>query len=188
MLSIIKEKEIETPSEIRDFIIVGNGGSGTSLLRGLLNAHSNLHVVFEHKPPRLDEFIKEAKVHEGIWGNKTPIEQFISIGLTLEQMVEISDYFKIVHIIRRYSMYCKNRKGPYEKNWKISQDFYNAVRERHPSRVITVSFEDLLLRTESELTRICSFLTVNFQRKMLLGTNDTGYKRYNQSTINPKRV
>ena len=178
-----------------NFFIIGNGGGGTSLLRGMLNAHSRIDCKFEYKPggnpdQNIQLWTEESGALENgtLWGNKIPFEQFLSMGFTRDQKLSLINKFKIIWLIRRYSMYHQNRKGPYEENWHHAQEIYWAMRELHPDRIIMVSFEDLLLRTPVELMRICDFLNLEYEPEMMKGTLDTGLKRYNQGKINRARV
>lgn len=186
---------------MKHFILIGNGGGGTSLLRGLLNAHSKITVLFEDKPGggadnEIKTWINKAKDAESqglIWANKVPLEQFNSRHWEGKDFVELAKHFKIIWIMRRFSKYIKPQTGQqhmaaYTENWKRLQDFYWLTREAYPERVIQVSFEDLLLRTVIELKRMCIFLGVQYDAPMMKGTLDTGYKRFDQETINLEKV
>jgi hypothetical protein len=184
-------------SSLNRFMLIGNGGGGTSLLRGLLNAHSELKVLFEDnkgggtKTPEgeIERWIKLSKESDLMWANKVPIEQFKSRGWTNDDVVSLAEQFKIVWLIRRFSKYWKGKtEGVYRENWQWSQELYWLIREAYPDRIIQVSFEDLLLRTVAELRRICNFLDVKYEANMLKGTSDTGLGSYNQATINKDKV
>lgn len=173
-------------------LILGNGGGGTSLLRGLINAHPAMSIEFEHKggpvkTPGHEQAVwrKIGSECDLIWGNKIPIEQFISRKYTDADIVPMVDEYQVIFIFRRFSKYWQGRASTalYHTNWKWCQELYWAMRERQPSRVISVSFEDLLLRTQSELRRICDFIGVEYDPIMISGTNDTGYKKYNHGKI-----
>jgi hypothetical protein len=186
------------------FLIIGNGGSGTSLLRGLLNAHSKIECLFEcwgkecdrtkqfeMAEYQADYWLEIAAKSDLLWGNKLPVEQFITRKWEPGSMARLIDDFKIVWIVRRFSMYCKDFKRKHDlylKNWNFAREVYWKMRERKPDKIINVSFEDLLLRPETELLRICDFLGVVFEMAMLHGTTDTGASRYNQAKINVERV
>ena len=203
---IIIDTEIELACLLRTgmpkhFIIIGNGGGGTSLLRGLLNAHSKMTVLFEDKPGgtpdnEIDRWIDKAKDAETkglIWANKRPLEQFNSCKWEGKNYVELAKYFKIIWIVRRFSKYIKPQtKQPYipeyKKNWKRLKSFYWLTREAYPAGVIQVSFEDLLLRTVIELKRMCRFIGVQYESAMNQGTLNTGYKRFDQKTINIEKI
>lgn len=181
----------------KHFFVIGNGGGGTSLLRGLLNAHTQLEVLFEEnkggreKPAEKEiaHWVELSEKSDLKWANKVPLEQFISRGWSDDDIISLSDYFKLVWLIRRFSRYWKGKAhGVYEKNWHWSQALYWRIREKYPDRIIQVSFEDLLLRTEIELHRICVFLDIEYEATMLEGTNDTGQGSYNQATINQEKI
>jgi hypothetical protein len=178
-------------------IILGNGGTGTSLLRGLLNAHPVLHVMFEFgrgskcgAVEEIESWKIQAEKCSLIWGNKIPLEQFISRGWGSDDVHNIIDDFKVIWLFRRYSKYHKNNNphDEYTKNWKWAQSLYWEHRELSPENVIQLSFEDLLLRTEDELKRVCGFIGIEYDSVMLTGTNDTGFNKYNQGGINKGKV
>jgi hypothetical protein len=181
----------------KHFLVIGNGGGGTSLLRGLLNAHSRIECLFEHKggdqvgypPGELETWLSMAHDADDIWGNKIPIEQFITRHYEDADILKLAEHFKIIWLIRRFSRYWKgkNEEG-YKKNWEWSQHLYWEIRELWPTRIIQVNFEDLVIRPAVELRRICGFLKVRYEKTMIEGTLDTGYKVYDQAGINMERA
>lgn len=181
-------------NDLKHFILLGNGGGGTSLLRGLLNAHPQIECYFEHKlgPGRQDEELQswielsqESEKKGLIFGNKIPIEQFITRQYSDEQIIRLIDHFHIIWIARRFSRYFKGtNKGEYLENWKWGRALYWEMREKSPEKIIEVSFEDLLLRTDDELIRLCFFLGVDYDEIMMEGTKDTGHGSYNFGCIN----
>lgn len=183
-----------------NFFLLGNGGGGTSLLRGLLNAHSKIDCMFENKGSTKAGDVEGsmqkwnvliANSHPQIWGNKMPVEQFVTRGWNTNMVVDLIDDFKIIWLVRRFSKYHKKgRASPdlYRRNWDWANEIYWLMREKRPRRVIRVSFEDLLLRTVIELRRICVFLGIRYEPTMLKGTRDTGLGRYDQAIINKEKV
>jgi len=185
---------------LKSFFIIGNGGCGTSLLRGLLNAHSQMEVAFELWNPKQKDQVEmnlenwqklagEKKDKGLVWGNKIPLEQFITLGWTDEDILGLSVYFKIIWITRRYSKYFKkptrntNKRLMYENNWARSNDLFWKFREKDPKCIIQVSFEDLLLHTWVELLRLCVFIGVGYEPFMIDGTKDTGHNQYQHDRI-----
>ena len=182
----------------RHFMVLGNGGGGTSLLRGLLNAHPQINCQFEHWTRPAAEIAAQIEAWRNLaarseakglaWGNKIPVEQFASRSWEDESILRLSDEFYIIWLQRRFSRYCKpaarSRPQYYQDNWNRAQALYRQMRERHPKRVIAVAFEDLLLRPRMELTRICDFIGLGFELRMFEGTRDTGHANYNQEGIN----
>lgn len=182
---------------VNDFFILGNGGGGTSLLRGLLNAHSRLNVDFEYfnKANMTPEFqIKEwldKKIVGNRWANKVPIEQFKTSNWTDKQILEIGKHFLVIWMIRRFSKYYHpdfNTEEAYKEYWDWSRDLYWKFKEQNPAGVIQVSFEDLVLRPKAELKRICAFLEVDYELGMLDGTLNTGKSNANQVGFNLEKV
>lgn len=198
----------------KDFFILGNGGGGTSLLRGLLNSHSQIDVRFESfEKLSIDrdfmEWEKDRSETEKrglMWGNKIPLEQFRNNEWRDDDLLRILyEGYKVLWLSRRFTKYVKPQtRGRYMKDfkpvdfnsavaqyremWEWSQSLYWRFREEMPDRVMQISFEDLLLRPDVELTRICIFLNIHFESGMLRGTMDTGYGKYDQGTINVSKV
>ena len=86
------------------FLLIGNGGGGTSLLRGLLNAHPRMEVLFEDKggPVHTPEAEREHwqrmadECGDGgrVWGNKIPIEQLVTRRWLPDAITELIDAFQ----------------------------------------------------------------------------------------------
>jgi len=180
-----------------DFFILGHGGSGTSLLRGLLNAHNEIDCGFEAWAVKnkdidgnLAKWAQIAKEHDKIWGNKIPLEMFWSNHWPDEKITEIGKSFLVLWIVRRYPKWIKKQESrKAEQNWIKGRAIYWAIRNGRPDAVIEVSFEDLLLRTESELRRICDFLHIGYEQQMLLnGLNNTGHAKFNYGKILTEKV
>jgi len=167
-----------------DFFILGHGGSGTSLLRGLLNAHSRIECGFEIWGD-IEKWCASARAQQLIWGNKIPLEQFWSHKWQHSDIKKLIKHFKIIWIVRRYNKWKKRQIQAYAiENWQKSRKLYWAMRNADPQGIIEVSFEDLLLRPESELRRVCAFLHIRYERRMLRdGVKDTGHKMYNYGQI-----
>ena len=166
----------------KSFLILGHGGSGTSLLRGLVNAHSRIECGFE----LFGDWQAAAKECKPlIWGNKQPLEKLWSHNWQDKDIRQLIDHFKIIWIVRRYGKWKKNQKRAYaETNWQKGRALYWAMRNHKPTGIMEVSFEDLLLRPEPELRRVCAFLHIRYERRMLRdGVNDTGHNSYNYGQI-----
>ena len=171
---------------MKHFILIGNGGGGTTCTQRLLNSHSQIECLFENKGQSgsvradsdLTEYLRlaaEAEARGLIWGNKEPIEQFVTRGYSAEQIERLSDHFKIIWLMRRFSRYDKPRttfalshqKWTYRQTWDWARERFWACKDKHPETVINLSWEDLLLRPKIELARICTFLGVLYEPAML---------------------
>lgn len=175
---------------------------GTSLLCGLLNAHSKIECHFEMFAAQnidIDKNItrwkQQAAESELIWGNKMPLEKFWSNDWKNKDIVSLVDDFKIIWMIRRFDMWARRNKERSEKwamfnnNFKGGQKVYWAIRNKKPDGIIQVSFEDLLLRTTIELMRICNFLGIAYEEQMISqGTLNTGHGSYNYGQILKDKV
>jgi hypothetical protein len=178
-----------------DFFIIGNGGSGTSLMRGLLNAHSRIDCAFElwgtnAIEDQLDYWVTKAAEHKDIWGDKLPLEQFWSRKWQHKDIKKLINHFQIIWIVRRFGKWKKQQAlDVAEKNWRKSRALYWSMRNHAPTKIIEVSFEDLLLRPEVELKRVCAFLKIRFERKMLNdGLKDTGHRMFNYGEIKTAKI
>lgn len=170
-----------------NFLVIGHGGSGTSLMRGLLNAHSEITCGFE----LWGDWQKEAeKCETPIWGNKQPLERFWGAKWEHDGLVELIDDWLIVWMVRRFEKWIKKQgRSKAETGWVKGRAVYWGMRNRRPERIIEVSFEDLLLRTESELRRVCDFLHVAYEPEMVsVGVSDTGHKSFNYGKILTEKV
>ena len=183
----------------KHFFILGCSRSGTSLLRGLMNAHSKCEVDFEvwadgrgrNDLARINfDFWnkKRAEVQKKdmLYGNKIPLEQFYGKSWDNEDFNEFFDNgYHVLFIVRRFSKYCNTPKqeNQYLQWWERGQEIYWDMREYAPDKIIQISYEDLVLRPEIELIRISNFLDIEYEPAMLSGCQNTGYLKYNQSTI-----
>ena len=178
------------------FFIMGNGGCGTSLLRGLLNAHSKIDCAFElyHKKSKPlmpnEEFVlwnNAATASKSTWwGNKIPLEIFnFWNDWKTHDILRIGREFHVIWIKRRYSRY-KNSSVSYNKGadldrlYKEGIAYENLFRDNFYGKMISLNFEDLLLRPQLELCRICFIMGLDFEKGMLNGTANTGYIKYNK--------
>ena len=191
--------------KLNHFFILGNGHSGSSLLRGLLHAHSKVHVEFENSPKRKTAIEKVfddwSKIRLGfekdhiIWGNKIPIEQFRTAHWTNDTIMQIIENgYRVIWLQRRFSKYNEHYNNTrqteeYRERWKWGRDLYWKMKEAYPSKIIQVSFEDLLFQPRSELTRICTFLDIEYEQGMITdGPSLTGHYRYKNKEIDTSKI
>lgn len=189
----------------RHFFILGNGHSGSSLLRGLLHAHSEVEVAFEDSPKKrvdintvFEDWANKRdriRLPIKIWGDKIPLEQFLSAQWTDDMILRIIDEgYYIVWLQRRFSKYNEptnntRKTEEYKKRWDWGRDLYWKFKERHPTKIIQVSFESLLARPKSELMRICDFLGIKYEEDMIVkGPAFTGHFRYKKKEIDKTRI
>ena len=53
--------------------------------------------------------------------------------------------------------------------------------KRQPNKIIRIGFEELVISPKRELSRICNFLGIEFEKRMLTGTMNTNYTPYNRN-------
>jgi len=168
----------------KDFLILGNGYSGSSLLHSLINSNDEVNVEFEKFQWR-DKSIEKWK-HEWeklkneeklIWGNKIPIELFILSEAKKQDITSLIDDYFIIWLTRKFSGYYKSilKRGKIKnsygakKIWEFAQSCYFIMREKRPDKILNVSFEELVIYPERELFRICDFLGIHYNIAMLQG-------------------
>jgi hypothetical protein len=131
-----------------------------------------------------------AKFPDVFWGNKITTEQIFKLEdhnlYNPDFKINILDEFfnkslenQAIVFILRDGRSCINskiqRKGmAIEKAsnlWKNSVKCYKFLKTQHLNN-ICIKFEDLLQDPETTLTKVCHFLGLKFQDKMLQGTNN----------------
>ena len=183
----------------KHFFILGCSRSGTSLLCGLMNAHSKCEVDFEvwadgrgrkdivrFNFDFWDKKRDESQKKDMLYGNKIPLEQFSAKQWNEKDFIKFFDHgYFVLFISRRFSKYCNmpTREIQYKEWWAKGQKIYWNMREYAPDKIIQISYEDLVLRPQIELIRISNFLDIEYEPAMLTGCQNTGYLKYNQSTI-----
>jgi len=150
------------------------------------------HRIFDE---RVKTFLscchKEARrFPDKIWGDKITTEQLYGLEdhnkANPEEKIDILDQFfnkylseiKVVFILRD-GRTCINSKvartGISAANacerWKYAVKVYKFFKNSHHNN-ITIKFEELLINPEDTLNRICMFLGITYQEKMLMGTNN----------------
>ncbi len=187
--TIQENKYIPDHKNITQFLILGSGGSGTSLLRGLLNAHSKLDVMFENmQQDKWDIFVKAANKKGLIWGNKMPVQKMNSNKIFDKQIEDFIENYFIIWLVRRPAHFDMKLGVKFRDQWGRINSIYWKMKDKHPDKIINISFEDLVLWPASELTRICNFLGIIYENKMLEGTRETGHRSYRHSNFLIEKV
>jgi hypothetical protein len=125
-----------------------------------------------------------------IWGNKITTEQISGLEdhniINPEAKIDTLDMFfntylkgKAVIFILRDGRTCVNSKvkrtGQLMINacarWQYSVKCFKFFKTQHKNN-ICIRFEDLLQNPQEHLMRICDFLNISFQKKMLKGTRN----------------
>ncbi len=173
---------------MKNFIIIGNGSTGTSWLYKTLNKHTKLKGDFEYFnssfKTTLDEMLNravEANKNGKIYFNKIPFEQTIIRFDCWKKynFVELSKHFHIIFCSRaitswaeswhrRQEIGCAQRK-PQEMvdRYLIGWSIYLDILEMNPDKVILSNFERRLIAFETEIKYICDFAGVEFEEAML---------------------
>ena len=120
--------------KINRFLVCGSGGSGTSLLRGLLNAHSKLTVLFENmRSDQWDGMADAANKLNAIWGNKINVQKCNSNKITDKMILNFAEKYHMIWIVRRPAHFDWKLKKAYRTVWNRINQLYLAIvrREEH---------------------------------------------------------
>lgn len=173
----------------RAILIGGCGRSGTTVLNGLLSCHPQVQVVDIEtsafcnsaytEQVDLDAQFRLERVYRRLlrieippsclrWAEKTPKNVLFA-----ERALEyLGARARFVHIVRdgRDVVTSKHRRAP-DRYWVSPERWIHDVDagralDGHP-RVITVRYEDLVHDLEPVLRRLCTFLDMPFDERML---------------------
>lgn len=169
-------------------LVIGFQRSGTTLLRRLVQHHPNVrHVFHEHfflarfsTRKRLAVFLrtKRVSIDKDNWGEKVPFYAgSIRKKLKLVQYCEMwNTYFpkdsKIIHIVRhpvdvslsvlkKYKV--KSLQIPLQKYVKLVPRLIKGLNDF--DNLLTIKFEDLVIKPEETLTRVFSFCDLDSDPK-----------------------
>ena len=173
----------------RAILIGGCGRSGTTVLNGLLSCHPDIQVVdietsafcqtaYAEQVDLAADFRLERVYRRLVrieipasctrWSEKTP-KNVLFAGRAL---LYLGPGARFIHIVRdgRDVVTSRHRRAPDRywvspKRWILDVEAGRAL-EDHP-RVITVRYEDLMLDLEPQLRRLCAFLDLSFDERML---------------------
>ncbi len=178
----------------RAILIGGCGRSGTTVLNGLLSCHPEIQVVdietsafcqtaYTEQVDLAADFRLERVYRRLVritippsctrWAEKTPK----NVLFARRALDYLGPGARFIHIVRdgRDVVTSRHRRAP-DRYWVSPQRWIRDVAagralETHP-RVVTVRYEDLVHDLEPELRRLCAFLDLPFDERML-GYPDT---------------
>jgi hypothetical protein len=136
---------------------------------------------------RVDSFVNSCILHAKAssvkWGNKITTEQLSfldSLTQTSPEELLFSQLpgTKMIYVLRdgrscipsKMSRMGKSLEAA-TQSWKRSLHTLEYLQNHESDRFILVRMEDLVLRTEEELQRVCTFLDENYHPDMLAGAN-----------------
>lgn len=166
-------------SKIKFVFIVGVGHSGNTLLAALLSRHPKVYCinkesnVFMPGKTRRNslEILKNWENSALKNGNQVIVEKTPKHCLCIEQIFATISKPKILFIIRDgRDVVCSLNKR--FQNAKLSSLRYKidnqaVLNSRYYSKVLTVRYEDLVLKTADTIKAICSFLEIEYDEIML---------------------
>ncbi|MCG7638515.1 MULTISPECIES: sulfotransferase [unclassified Alteromonas] len=197
--------------------LLGTQRSGTTLLTRILSNHSSVYVQNELPLTQLfdDEFsldkfyrnmdnlfekrfgksvktfIKERKLE--VWGLKDP--QLTEYLNELESFIPESKFILIIRDARGVvNSYINNKWGLGTNaytgaiRWNKEVNLQLEFAKKYPNNVFTLLYEDLILDMENELQRICSFLEIPFDHKMLAYHEKKADLESNKQNINTSKA
>jgi hypothetical protein len=197
--------------------LLGTQRSGTTLLTRILSNHSSVYVQNELPLTQLfDEefsldkfyrnmdnlfekrfgksvkmFVEERKLK--VWGLKDP--QLTEYLYELENFMPAGKFILIIRDARGVvNSYIDNKWGlgtnayTGAMRWNKEVNLQLAFAKKYPNNVLTLLYEDLVMDMESELERICSFLEISFDRKMLAYHEKKTDLESNKQNINTSKA
>ncbi len=179
----IKKQLTEDP-----IIIGGCGRSGTTLLLSILSAHPDIYAIDEETSTfcptaYLENFNPKAKINMlrfycflnkkipktcNRWCEKTP-KNVMCFGKILKYF---NNKVKIIHIIRdgRDVILSKHPSKP-DKYWvspeRWIKDVSTGLKYKGHPNVYTLKYEDLILNYQNTMKKLCAFLDIEFNQKIL---------------------
>lgn len=170
---------------MKNFIIIGNGSSGTSWLTRQFHLHPLIEGHFEDFSHTFEESLKVYKANaerinnDGFtYCNKIPFEQVIfrNTHWRAKDFIELAEHFYIIFNFRAFTSWIEswNRrldptcqfelKSRWENGFKIAFD----ILESHPSKIIFNNYECMTLNPESEYNRLCEWLDIQLDNYSFL--------------------
>jgi Sulfotransferase family len=177
----------------RHVLLLGAPRSGTTLLATMIGRHTDVGMLNEDPGRGIGKVLGKA-----VTGNKLCVPNQIRlrshgslqlrwlkrVGLATEapaSVYSIEDYLelpnlKVLAIIRdgndtvaSIMTRGKNRLRKAARRWSEAIETIYTLRQRFGPRVLVVAFDDLVLQPDTVLHRICSFLEIEFQDRMMDG-------------------
>jgi sulfotransferase family protein len=192
-------------------LLIGAPRSGTTLLGTMIGSHSDVGMVNEDVDIRALGRVM-GKRFTGVKlcvPNQIRLEkksffgsQFLKkCGLIAESpksYYSITEHLlnpdlKVIGIIRNgndsvHSMMVRGRAKFHKaaRRWCEAIETIYTVNQRSPERILIVSFEDLILDPRVTIMKVCDFLGLTFEERMLEGQKLNPY--YPQARLDPSKV
>ena len=192
MARIFKKPE-RLPGRRRYLLLIGAPRSGTTLLAAMIGRHTDVGMLNEDVGRGFRKIMSKP-----LTGNKLCVPNQIrmsrrglsrfrwlkKLGLVHEAPKSrfcIEDYLelpnlKVVAIIRDgsdsiSSMVARgrNRLSKAARRWSEAMITIYQLRERYRNRVFVLVFDDLILQPENSMRKVCEFLDLPFEERMLEG-------------------
>jgi hypothetical protein len=179
-----KLKFLKNFYKLPPIIIGGCGRSGTTLLLSILSSHTKIHGIkdetyaFFPYPLRLNKIIYNLKFKQDklCWLEKTPknIQVFKKIFKLFKGKV------KLINIVRNaksviHSKHPNSNKKYYVDLSRWKSDVKMGLKSKKIS--YTIIFENLIKNPKIELERLCKFLNLKFERRLLNYAKFTSVKQ-----------
>lgn len=163
----------------RGIVIGGCGRSGTTLLNSILGAHSKIHAIEEETyaftpTPRLNRLCNIIdNIEENFWTEKTPK------NINAFDFINQFNFIKLIHIVRDCRDVILSHHPNHEKKYWIeierwNQDVQTALN--YQDVCLTIKYEDLILKTQETLEKICEYVGLPFDSKMFEYQRHTNLK------------
>jgi hypothetical protein len=103
-----------------------------------------------------------------IWGDKSP-----SYIRHIELLLSMFEYGRVIHIVRDVRDFALSMRKAWGKDiqraafrWGLDTSVAHQVIQQHADRCIEVTYEALTSDVDAQLSRLCRFLGVDFDRSM----------------------
>lgn len=196
--------------ELSHLLIIGAPRSGTTLLSAMIGRHTEVGILNEDKG-----WAMKSVIGRQIVGNKRCVPNQIelerrgifhfrflkTLGIAKEYQsskYSIKDYLslprmKIIAIVRGGNDVISSIMRRSEKNfrgaayrWCRSIEIIHELKQTYPSRLLIVSFEDLVLNPKPNMERAAAFLNLEYQDRMLEGPRYNPW--YPERAMNEEKI
>ena len=194
----------------RHLLIIGAPLTGTTLLATKINRHADIGVLNEDDGwamrrlvgkhvvgnkrciPNQIELKRRGFFKLRLWKNLGIMKEYQSSEFSIEDYLTLPE-IKVIGIIRNGndSISSGMRRGRKSFHgaayrWCRAVEIMHILAKRHPEIVLIVSFEDLVMHPKENMQRVATFLSVDYQERMLEGPMFNPW--YPEAGMNPEKV
>lgn len=180
---------------MKNFIIIGNGSSGTSWLVRTFELNRSIFVDYERYhddfETSLDDMLARAKSanDKGLtYCNKIPFELTIMrepFKWAYSDWVKLSNHFHIIFNYRALTSWIESwniRQETLSENkllsrWESGWRIYYDILEVNPDKVVTNCYDEFLTNPERNMKNLYSFLDLDYSHPLTIRPKNKPIKR-----------